>query len=116
MSIKLWYLAAAKAVKLKTESRCCAVVPVHPSGSMQDINPEIKGLGGYQPDMPQKREWPELVGTDATEAKDSLEKETGLTVLLVKAGSMVTMDFRTNRVRIWYDPASNKVVKAPKVG
>ena len=89
---------------------------VHPSGSMQDINPEIKGLGGYQPDMPSKREWPDLVGTDATEAKESLEKETGLTILLVKAGSMVTMDFRTNRIRIWYDPTTNKVIKAPKVG
>lgn len=89
---------------------------VHPSGSMQDINPEIKGLGGYQPDMPSKREWPDLVGTDATEAKESLEKGTGLTVLLVKAGSMVTMDFRTNRIRIWYDPTTNKVIKAPKVG
>lgn len=89
---------------------------VHPPNSMQDPNPEIHGLGGYQPDVPSKRDWPELVGTDATEAKETLEKETDLNVLLVKSGSMVTMDFRTNRIRIWYDPATNKVIKAPKVG
>ncbi|KAL0033362.1 hypothetical protein WJX77_005791 [Trebouxia sp. C0004] len=38
---------------------------LHPA--MQQINPEIKGLAGYQPDLPEKNTWPELVGKDATE-------------------------------------------------
>lgn len=83
---------------------------------MQQINPEIKGLAGYQPDLPQKKEWPELVGKDATEAKELLEKETNLSVFLVPTGSAMTMDYRTNRVRISFDSATNKVVKTPRVG
>ena len=84
--------------------------------SMQSVNPEIKGLSGYQPDLPQKTQWPELVGQDATTAKEQLEQETKMEVFLVPTGSVVTMDFRTNRIRISYDPATNKVVKAPRVG
>ena len=83
---------------------------------MQSINPEIKGLSGYQPEMPQKNSWPELVGQDATEAKEQLEKETNMDVFLVSTGSVMTMDFRTNRIRITFDPKTNKVVKAPRVG
>lgn len=83
---------------------------------MDHINPEIKGLAGYQPEPTGKTEWPELVGKDATEAKELLEKETSLNVFLVPTGSAVTMDYRTNRVRISFDPANNKVVKAPRVG
>lgn len=87
---------------------------VHPA--MQQINPEIKGLAGYQDDLPKKNTWPELVGKDATEVQELLEKETDLNVFLVPTGSAVTMDYRTNRVRVSFDPATNKVVKAPRVG
>ncbi|DBB16415.1 TPA: hypothetical protein ACH3X3_014700 [Trebouxia sp. C0006] len=87
---------------------------LHPA--MQQINPEIKGLAGYQDDLPKKNTWPELVGKDATEVKELLEKETDLNVFLVPTGSAVTMDYRTNRVRVSFDPATNKVVKAPRVG
>ena len=83
---------------------------------MDEINPEIKGLAGYQPDTSGKTAWPELVGKDATEAKEILEKETTLNIFLVPTGSVVTMDYRTNRVRVSFDPATNKVVKAPRVG
>ena len=86
------------------------------SKSMDHINPEIKGLAGYQPEATGKTEWPELVGKDANEAKELLEKETSFNVFLVPTGSAVTMDYRTNRVRISFDPANNKVVKAPRVG
>ena len=83
---------------------------------MQQINPEIQGLAGYLPDVPEKSEWQELVGKDATQAKELLEKETSLNVFLVPIGSVVTMDFRTNRIRVSFDPATNKVVKAPRIG
>ncbi len=51
-------------------------------------------------------EWPELVGKDANEAQATLEKETSKTVFLVPVGNMVTMDYRPERVRIFYDAAS----------
>lgn len=94
----------------------CPTVAAVSSQSMDHINPEIKGLAGYQPEATGKTEWPELVGKDANEAKELLEKETSLTIFLVPTGSVVTMDYRTNRVRITFDPTNNKVVKAPRVG
>jgi hypothetical protein len=63
-----------------------------------------------------KREWPELVGTDATEAKEKLEQETKKSCYLVPKGSMVTMDYSESRIRIFYDQASNKVTQPPRVG
>lgn len=86
------------------------------SKSMDHINPEIKGLAGYQPEATGKTEWPELVGKDANEAKELLEKETSFSIFLVPTGSAVTMDYRTNRVRVSFNPTDNKVVKAPRVG
>ena len=86
------------------------------SKSMDHVNPEIKGLAGYQPEATGKTEWPELVGKDANEAKELLEKETSFNVFLVPTGNAVTMDYRANRVRISFDPANNKVVKVPRVG
>ena len=63
-----------------------------------------------------KVEWPELVGMDANAAQATLEKETSKSVFLVPVGNMVTMDYRPDRVRIFYDAASNKVAKVPKIG
>ena len=34
----------------------------------------------------------------------------------VASGSMVTRDFRLDRVRVWYDPETGVVEGAPKVG
>jgi len=63
-----------------------------------------------------RREWPELLDTDANEAKARLETETGKTIYLVPKGSMVTMDYSESRVRIFFDKDSNKVVQVPRVG
>ena len=63
-----------------------------------------------------KTAWPELVGQDATAAQATLEKETSKSIFTVPMGNMVTMDYRPDRVRIFYDPATNKVTKAPKIG
>lgn len=63
-----------------------------------------------------KTEWPELVGQDATTAQATLEKETSKAIFTVPMGNMVTMDYRPERVRIFYDPATNKVAKAPRIG
>ncbi|KAK9867339.1 hypothetical protein WJX84_004720 [Apatococcus fuscideae] len=61
-------------------------------------------------------EWPALVGMDANQAQSVLEKETSKTVFLVPVGNMVTMDYRPERVRIFYDSTTNKVAKVPKIG
>lgn len=61
-------------------------------------------------------EWPELVDMDAQQAKEKLEQETSYRVFLVEAGSMVTMDYRRDRVRIFYSQDTNKVVRVPRVG
>lgn len=50
------------------------------------------------------------------EAKKQIEEESpGTSVHIVPQNSFVTMDFRTNRVRIYVD-SSAKVAGAPKVG
>ena len=68
-----------------------------------------------EPSRPQgKTEWPELVGQDAGEAKAVIEKD-GFHVVLVKLGSVMTMDYRENRVRVMHD-TDNKVVKPPRIG
>lgn len=73
-------------------------------------------LNAEMPEMPSKTEWPELVGKDGEEAKAKiLEEFPKLTVFTVKVGSMVTMDYRMDRVRVWVN-ASGVVARLPKVG
>ena len=66
---------------------------------------------------PQKTKWPELVGKTATEAKHIIEQESHqkLSVQIVPQGSMITCDYRLNRVRIFEDNDHN-VAKPPIVG
>ncbi|KAL4439013.1 hypothetical protein ABPG77_006950 [Micractinium sp. CCAP 211/92] len=68
--------------------------------------------------MTQKNTWPELVGRKAEDAKAALEAElpTGMRVFLVPQGSMVTMDFRTDRIRVFYNEQTRLVVAPPRVG
>ncbi|BDA47862.1 probable wound-induced proteinase inhibitor 1 at C-terminar half [Coccomyxa sp. Obi] len=64
-----------------------------------------------------KQEWPELVGTNALAAKAKLKAETGLNVVLVPQGSVVTTDYRADRIRIYFDPDTYLVVQPrPSVG
>ena len=64
-----------------------------------------------------KSSWPELNGTDAQKAKEFLEETTsGMAIYLVPTGSMVTMDYRQDRVRIFYDTETGKVVRTPQIG
>ena len=66
-----------------------------------------------------RREWPELVGKPGEEAKEII-LATGAaigvtTVQIVPEDSMVTMDYRTDRVRIFVD-SNGKVARTPIVG
>ncbi|XP_062179291.1 subtilisin-chymotrypsin inhibitor-2B-like [Phragmites australis] len=60
-----------------------------------------------------KRSWPEVVGLSVEEAKKVILKDKpDADIVVLPAGSAVTMDFRPNRVRIFVDT----VAETPHVG
>jgi len=65
-----------------------------------------------------KREWPELVGKDGEEAKQTIlsENPSVTQVYIIPEGSMVTMDYREDRVWVFVDTTTNKVVSKPQIG
>ena len=66
---------------------------------------------------PAVQEWPQLTGTDATEAKHFIEQHhKTLNVILVQEGSAVTKDFRPDRVRIFYANDTKLVAGVPQIG
>ena len=63
-----------------------------------------------------KTSWPDVVGKTADAAKAAILKDNPkLKVHVLPEGSMVTMDYRTDRVRVFVDP-NNKVSQVPSVG
>jgi hypothetical protein len=79
----------------------------------QDTLAQAEEFGTMQTDA--KTAWPELVGANGEAAKAKIADATGFLVQVVPDGSMVTMDFREDRVRIFVD-ASGNVVTPPRVG
>jgi len=66
--------------------------------------------------MSTKESWPELVGLTGEEAKDKIKKERPeLEVQILPELGPTTMDFRTDRVRIFVN-GQNKVAHAPNCG
>lgn len=66
-------------------------------------------------DAEAKTTWPELVGENGEAAKATIMQQTGITVHVIPDGSMMTMDYREDRVRIFVDTDGN-VVRAPRIG
>ncbi|PWA78210.1 subtilisin-chymotrypsin inhibitor-2B [Artemisia annua] len=63
-----------------------------------------------------KTSWPEVVGRTAEEAEKKIKEDMpGATVQVIPHDSFVTMDFNSNRVRLFVD-SSQLVVKAPHIG
>jgi len=65
-----------------------------------------------------KVEWPELVGADVDAAVAAIERERP-DLLLVRPtahDSIVSMDYAVRRVRVFFDPATRRVVRPPHVG
>jgi len=61
--------------------------------------------------------WDDVHHMDVEAAINKIKAERPeLNVVKVTTGSMVTMDFRVDRVRVWYDPETGKVEGAPKIG
>jgi len=63
-----------------------------------------------------KKEWPELVGTPAEQARTAIlnERPDLARVDLMNAGDMMTMDMREDRVRVMVQ--DGKVCDPPRVG
>nr|AAA33816.1 proteinase inhibitor I [Solanum tuberosum] len=63
-----------------------------------------------------KQRWPELIGVPTKLAKGIIEKENSLitNVQILLNGSPVTMDYRSNRVRL-FDNILGDVVQIPRV-
>ncbi|MFI5766687.1 serine protease inhibitor [Streptomyces sp. NPDC051563] len=65
--------------------------------------------------MSAKSEWPDLKGSPAQEARRQILAESPQTeVQVVPEGSMVTMDFREQRVRLFVK--DGRVVRTPRRG
>lgn len=63
-----------------------------------------------------KAEWPELVAKTADEARAVLAAEApGLTVQVLGPDMMATMDYRTDRIRIWLG-SDQRVARPPRIG
>jgi len=66
--------------------------------------------------MSTKESWPEVVGKTGDEAKAAIAKDrSDVQVEVIPDGSPVTMDYRTDRCRVFVD-GSGKVVHPPHLG
>ncbi|KAK8693968.1 hypothetical protein V6N13_071534 [Hibiscus sabdariffa] len=65
---------------------------------------------------PGKNSWPELVGTNGESAKATIERENrNVGAIVVRDGTIVTGDFRCDRVWVWVN-SNGRVVRAPTIG
>ncbi|XP_018813390.1 glu S.griseus protease inhibitor-like [Juglans regia] len=63
-----------------------------------------------------KSSWPELVGVKGKIAEATIERENPLVdAVIVPKGSVVTQDFRCDRVRVWVDE-KGIVYQVPHIG
>ncbi|KAM5550235.1 hypothetical protein ABKV19_027645 [Rosa sericea] len=63
-----------------------------------------------------KDSWPELLGAEGTVAKATIESENSLVeAVIVLEGTIVTGDFRCDRVRVWVD-TDGIVTRVPVIG
>lgn len=86
---------------------------VHSNSSPDCADPDVtRGM-----EEKKRQEWPEAVGMTGEEAKAIVERENtdATRIEIVPKDAMVTMDYRTDRVRIRVDE-NGFVVKTPKIG
>ncbi|CAK9318710.1 unnamed protein product [Citrullus colocynthis] len=64
-----------------------------------------------------KSSWPELVGKLGKDAEKIIEKENPLVnAIIVDEGSIVSFDFRCDRVWVWVCQKTNIVTRTPFIG
>ncbi|KAF6987328.1 hypothetical protein CFC21_004983 [Triticum aestivum] len=82
--------------------------------SSVEKNPEGGNTGTG--DHNQKTEWPELVGKSVEEAKKViLEDKPEAWIVVLPVGTVVTMEYRIYRVRLFVDKL-NTIAQVPRVG
>nr|3CI2_A Chain A, CHYMOTRYPSIN INHIBITOR 2 [Hordeum vulgare] len=63
-----------------------------------------------------KTEWPELVGKSVEEAKKViLQDKPEAQIIVLPVGTIVTMEYRIDRVRLFVDKLDN-IAQVPRVG
>ncbi|KAK1297733.1 hypothetical protein QJS10_CPB15g02000 [Acorus calamus] len=63
-----------------------------------------------------KTEWPELVGVKGDVAVATIKAENpSLDVFTIKKGTIITKEFRSDRIRVWVDECG-VVYEAPHIG
>uniref|UniRef100_UPI00404B1B73 inhibitor of trypsin and hageman factor-like n=1 Tax=Bidens hawaiensis TaxID=980011 RepID=UPI00404B1B73 len=78
--------------------------------------PAVTSDGGGLPIVEGKSSWPELVGEKGEVAKAIIEKENPLvTANVILEGTLVPLDFRTNRVWVVVN-TEDVVIKKPIIG
>lgn len=81
-----------------------------------DVLHSKAGLAAVEMDS-ELQSWPDLLGTDTATAQSTIQRDApGKRIMLVPAGNIVTMDFRSDRVRVFYNPDTNMVTEVPRVG
>ncbi len=67
--------------------------------------------------VPLPRHFPQYNNTNVDETVEALKKEHPIfDIHKVPTDSLVTADFRTGRIRVFYDPLTNLVSKTPHTG
>jgi len=114
-----------KMYKGPVNKRALAILMEKQEAATSSTDPDCKGCaqwnvgaGGAAAPVPGKNAWPELVGKTVAEAKALVAAEGAgriTQVVEVAEGSMVTMDMREDRVRIFAKP-DGSVASVPVVG
>ncbi|KAL0922393.1 hypothetical protein M5K25_006376 [Dendrobium thyrsiflorum] len=83
-----------------------------------NMDEEINNIANTKPEGESsvRCEWPELLGLTGEEAKKRIKEENpALDLHVVGPDSLVNLDFRSDRVRIWVD-YEGKVMLPPSIG
>lgn len=81
-----------------------------------EISGVLRGVCLFR-ESPGKNEWPELMGVDSVGAEIIVKIERpDVQVDVLPVGAVVFMNYREDRVRVYYDPETRKVDQAPHAG
>ena len=92
------------------------ILTIHSLRCLLGPQDDLVGTVEYVPDAESRGPWPDLVGKSADEAKEFFEKSfPDLKVVVMNENSMMTMDYRIERVRIMVND-EGVVTKVPHRG
>ncbi|GJP55824.1 hypothetical protein CLOM_g14852 [Closterium sp. NIES-68] len=92
---------------------------LHPVSSARNFPSQAKGRSNSPRQLDcSKTSWPEVLGMTGEEARDYIQAavpQCNWTIEIIPFGAFVTMDYRSDRIRIFEDE-NGKVTTAPVVG